>query len=356
MVGRAVRRAVDELNRGEQPTVTHLPEQKEGFPKVLCLDANHWIGLAQARNGLPRGSRYRAPLRAIEEAISGGKLVAPICVANALEAAKPGNADQRERLARFMVDLSRNHALINNLDLKKAEIEIALRRLYLGDSHTSGLRSRLLLRGMTAAATGTLFEIHTGNPTMDAIVNRSMLDPEVSTAELAHALPRETVEAFRQADTKSAATFAAIRKLDSHLSMDDRRLLGMRILLEEGSNFDEIVQATLKVHDINSASFRDWLSDPANVAKFTDAIPGLDVSTTLMLRRDRNCDALPRPTDVEDLFFLEVAIPYANIVLAEHLWTNIANQTALPGRYGTVILGNPEELPGALAAAGCTTA
>jgi hypothetical protein len=349
-----LRRAKAEMQRGERRNLNRLPSSKSEFPKLLCLDMLHWIGLAQAGNGLQKGRRYETPLTAVEEAVSKGTLVVPICGANVLEAAKPGDARQRERLARFMVRLSGNQSLINNISLQHIQTEIALRTHYLREATglAATLRRRMVLPGVAAAATGRLLQIDTGNSEVDAILNHALLDPEISVAGLVDALDRPTVATLRRDDIRAATRFSAIRELDKHLPADARRLLGMRRLLEEGS-FADKVQVVLKELGVDSTEFRDWISEEDNLKKFTNAIPSVDVPATLMLHRDRNRDAPPRANDMDDLSFLEVAIPYANIVVAEKLWVNVANQTTLPQRYGTMVISDPGHLPDLLTAAGC---
>src|SRR5262245_19444242 len=89
-----------------------LPERKGDFPKCLILDQNKWIDLARAHYNKPGGELFREVLRVAREAVSAGKLIIPFSMINAVEAMAARDSDRRERLARFMVDLSQNQTIM----------------------------------------------------------------------------------------------------------------------------------------------------------------------------------------------------------------------------------------------------
>lgn len=129
LVGRVVERRA----RGALPEVRSLPADKTAFPKLLCLDQNQWIYLAQAHANL-NGQRERlgAALDAIRTSTAAGRLVVPILGTNAVEAAEPMDGARRERLARFMVDLSHNHSAVHDVPVGMIELRNSIRRHYLG--------------------------------------------------------------------------------------------------------------------------------------------------------------------------------------------------------------------------------
>src|SRR5947208_16567457 len=98
-----------------------LPESKNAFPKCLYLDENKWIDLARAHYGKPGGEPFRDALWAVEAAVGVGTLVVPFSVVNAIEAAAPRGAGRRERLVRFMAELSGNCTILPDTTIRPAE-------------------------------------------------------------------------------------------------------------------------------------------------------------------------------------------------------------------------------------------
>jgi hypothetical protein len=126
-----VRRAAERLTAGVRQQRRTLPDDKAQYPKLLCLDQNKWIDLARAHYLLDEGVTFRPALDAVREAVGKGTLVVPFTAANVYEAAEPANEARRERLARFMVDLSANHSLINHQIVMREELTRAIAVHYL---------------------------------------------------------------------------------------------------------------------------------------------------------------------------------------------------------------------------------
>jgi hypothetical protein len=72
------RRLQERAGHGERPVVVNLPEGKAGYPRLLCLDMNMWVGLASAHYGQPKGENFKSALGSIQQAIDRGQLVVPV--------------------------------------------------------------------------------------------------------------------------------------------------------------------------------------------------------------------------------------------------------------------------------------
>jgi hypothetical protein len=77
------------------------------------------------------------------------------------------------------------------------------------------------------------------------------------------------------------------------------------------------------------------------------------VQLSLTLARDRDLVRGIHPNDVRDVFWLGVAVPYANLVVAENFWAHHVRAEHLDTKYGTVVITDARELPRELAALGC---
>src|ERR1700690_3595712 len=150
----AVRRAAERREAGARLLPRRLPENKSQDPKLLCLDQNKWIDLGRAHYGKEGGAPFRAALETVRAAIAAGKLVVPVLGANLYEAAEPMDEGRRQRLARFMVDLSENHSLVNHQVVLRWELRRAVLGLFLKRPAVRAIRPALMRFGMFAAATG----------------------------------------------------------------------------------------------------------------------------------------------------------------------------------------------------------
>ena len=116
-------RYVDLARRGRLPAPRQTPvlsAKKGEAPRLLILDLNAWIELGRAHFADPR-NRARPgaveALQAIRAGIAGGSLVLPVTGMNLIEALRVGRKDRLRRLASFMVELSGNISMTEEVQL-----------------------------------------------------------------------------------------------------------------------------------------------------------------------------------------------------------------------------------------------
>ena len=80
--------------------------------KYLYLDQNIWIYLSQVYYGKKTNEIYSKLLEKIKFLVDKKKLVVPINLANEVEVKKISDKNRREKLARFMVDVSKGYCFI----------------------------------------------------------------------------------------------------------------------------------------------------------------------------------------------------------------------------------------------------
>ena len=348
-----IQRVSQRLERGEHLPHVSLPQDKAAFPKMLSLDQNHWIYLSQANLGLNgQQDRLGGALAAIRAATATGRLLVPVLGTNALEVGEHRDAGRRERLAKFMVDVSGNLSALNHIITRSFELRSAMSRHYCGAVTETPIRSNLVQRAMYAAVSGRTPSGNTGDSTMDRLLTESLFEPEVSAAALAHVASREMIATFRERDIEGARFVEGVRAIDADLTTQRRRLLELRNVLSGGSLAKRLEPIQLDL-GIDPAQFKSWLDTDENLLRLIDDVPSLDVTATLMLERDRNRDHRTHRNDGKDFSFLDVAIPYANIVVAERSWASIARSSGLADKYGTAVSADAAELPELLQRAGC---
>ncbi len=348
-----VNRAAERRETGSRRASTRrLPSDKAEYPKLLCLDQNKWIDLARAHYGREDGAPFKDALGAVRKGVASGKLVVPVTGANIDEATEHFDEGRRERLARFMVDLSENQCLVNHQIVLRWELRQAVLSLFVKRAAPL-VRGSLLQPGMFAAQMGKVPSFETGNPELDALLSDAMHDPEIAVTSIVGAIDRATIQELRENEERTAAVIEGIRRVDAHLSREERRQLEMRNLLTKGTTATKL-NAVLDDLGVDAAAFRFWLSEGTRFKDFTDAIPTIDVPTTLMLQRDRNPGHRTHPNDGKDFAFLKVAIPYANVVVTERSWGHFAAASGVADRYDTIVERDATRLPHLLETLGCT--
>ena len=80
--------------------------------KYLYLDQNIWIYLAQVYYGEKKNEIYSQVLEKITFLIQNKKLIVPINLSNVIEAHKIKNKKRREKLAKFIVNVSKGYCFI----------------------------------------------------------------------------------------------------------------------------------------------------------------------------------------------------------------------------------------------------
>lgn len=328
-----------------------LPVDKHDFPKLLCLDLNKWVDLACAHYGRRGGESYADALEAIKTAVNKGSLVVAVASANIEEAAEPRDVARRERLSRFMVSLSRNHSLTNGIEVLQEELRVAVAR------HARGvelppIRPSLLHRGMHAAVMGATVPKLAADAELVELANEVMLDDELAAFLLVHFTGQELVSEMRQVAVDTTSKLEQVRAIDAHLSIDERRQLELGNFLKDGPVAD-MLNSALRDAQLSASNFRDWLSTPANLLAFARDVPSVNVTSTLMLLRDVNKGHRCHVNDGKDFQFLQLAVPYANVVVAEKSWTHFLRNSQLDRHYETRVLTDVAELPGVLGELGC---
>lgn len=321
-----------------------LPENKAEFPKCLYLDQNFWIGLAQAAIGHAAGERYKPSLSAIQQSSDSGKLIVPLSQVHFIEASIPGREERRSKLMNFMLALSRGKRLADYKRTRPIEIENSIRRW----RGMGGLRPvRPSIVGEEFAA--TLDVPAEQRPIIDSFIRSPS---EFHSMFMAISGDRENVNQTIAREDAGVAELENIRKLgQAHLAGNQREILAYAEQFREQSVFDEL---SLSLEKTN-VPLADWVTDimsvPLQLLRFSEDIPFIDVHVRLMLLHGPNLSREYSGSDVRDLVWLPMALPYSNIVAGEKCWTTLA--MPLARKYSTILINRPERLPAALEAEGC---
>jgi len=350
IIAKLLLRTQERRLRGERPNLVTLPRAKGAFPKLLCLDLNKWVDLARAHYGKPGAHVFRPALEAIRAAVSRGRLVVPIAAANAREAMVPMNVERRRRLVEFMVELSGNHCLANDVDVIVREMDEAIWNLWLRPPLTPLVRERLVQRGVTAAIKGGLPVITGVDPETSTFLVDTLDEPEITILMLMNLLTPEEAKNKRQRANETASISMQIRQHTPNRSMEEQRRAASVSLFQGGLAREQLRELFTDQYATRDR-FLSWLADDDNAVRFAAAVPGIDVMMTLILVRNRNPNHKTHSNDGEDFAFLRTALPYANIVVTENSWGHFARSSGLADRYGTVVISDLIDLPDTLTGA-----
>ncbi len=330
-----------------------LPESKDDFPKLLYLDQNKWIDLSRAHYGRPDGETFRDALTAIRRALEAGKLIVPFSAVNIVELEADRRADRRERLARFMVDLSCNRTILPFMPIRSWEIRNAVHAFY-ERSEPGSIRPSIVREGIANAWTRQ-FRVTGPSAEVEAAVLQHLNSAETALhCLLDSAEQRELTDQFR---AEEATTLRILENVRARCAADgittEWRLVAELFRYLGGGHVGYALVAVLEEIGISVQSFFDRFATPAEFNQFFANVPTLGVFLTLLLARDQD---LLRPidqNDARDLIWLSVALPYSNLVVSEKYWSHMVRSCRLDRKYGTTILTDARELPGRLEEMGC---
>jgi hypothetical protein len=301
---------------------------------IVYLDQNAWIALAR---GAWDKSAHPAEHEALVTLIAGIKqngLIVPLSFANLYETMKVNIPDRRLNLARVQAVISEGRVFRG-------------RRRILADTLRDYLAARFDLARTPAADRWFLSDLW-----LEAAADYSpeLYDFQVSGRVLRYIRdnPVQTLldylaftdddiraEAVRRYSAGSADLVAAIerrRAIASGLSFALRkRAYGARMIIDEC----DFILETGRSLGLPWSDIRDVGSQL--VRRFTVDIPLFDVERELVVRlEDQN-----RPiheNDLRDLSAFTTALPFADVMIAEKPFVNLARQARLDVRYGTAML------------------
>jgi hypothetical protein len=329
-----------------------LPASKSDFPKCLCLDQNKWIDLARAHYGKQGGESFQDALRAVRTAIDSGKLVVPFSAVNAVEAMISRDSGRRERLARFVVELSGNRTVLPEHAACALEIRNAVRRLF-GTGSPQAVRPSILQQGLIHAL-GMVIEVLGSAEKMEAGVAHIRSSQLTVEFLLMVSGKREGIDQALVGEMAAVGIFEQDRDRFAAMSLEQRRWLEFLGLFFGTGRYRADLATALRDLNIHVRDFRARVHSPQDAMRFLADVPNLDVLLTLRLARDQDLSRAIERNDIRDLDWISVAVPYSNIVVAENYWGHKVRATGLDGRYGTVLITDLRTLPEQLQTMGCS--
>jgi hypothetical protein len=298
-------------------------------PKVLFLDQNKWIDLARASVAPEANKEHRSVLEFLVAKVECGELLIPLTAANIFETERTKNVKQRFDLAYTQVLLS--GARVFRGYYRQLEVEVAAilaKRYGLPASEPEPLwfLSDIFFESQ-AEASDPRFQLASfpnavkfvGKRPQQALFEYLMGTREI-TREVALRQYAEGAEQLR-------AAIEERRQRDKTESLALRRRIYSAVTaINIQPKLIEIVESLgLPVHclaDSSGAALRAVIRET----------PAFHIEVELALK----LEALSRPITSHDMCDMRSfcsVLPYADIVVAENLFTNLARQAGFQGEY-----------------------
>ncbi len=319
--------------------------------KRIYLDQNKWIDLAAAAKGLKKGERHQDALTLAQAGVARGYASFPLSFIHYIETENRRPWQARQELARTMAMLSRFHTIAPLDVVLPHEIDLAFQGIF-------GLP--LVARDAQVFGVGVSHATNHPMPAFRVPEDKRSDSEFVRRFEGWAADYREWVMLGGfppKAGVDESEFDTAQKEVGERLAQEQERYRLSR--REGGWHTGERSKRVSKA--VAFAGWKDELSEALGraglhwghlyalkrdgMSRLVEAIPIIHVASELQRQREAAADKPWDPHDVNDIFFLIVALVYCDIVVTEKQWVDLARRSGLDQRYRTVLLNDLVDLP-----------
>ncbi len=311
-------------------------------PKYLYLDQNIWIYLGQVHYGINNDKNLVRILEKIKRLVDDNKLIVPINVTNVVELYKASDSGKRERLAKFMISISKGYCFIQFVYLTEVEIINLIRKIF-------GL-SELNIQEQ-AIGQGTHFLIAEGIPPR---LTSDKLDDSILQLMNEHLV--------RTQSTPEAILDLMLNHRSIFFNNKNEKLFDSMVNEIETIRNDEYkIKDKNYRHKVRIAKYIMQIINPVlaelcveyrfppsaiipqgitfkQIMKLFKELPILYTFFCLTSERDRIPNRPIQKNDIYDIASLSFAIPYCDYVVGERFFISIAKKKNLDKLYNTILL------------------
>lgn len=313
--------------------------------EVVYLDQKDWIFLAKGYYN--NQFKVNKEICNLVLGASEKKTVFPLSIIHLEETLRHLNPKKRERLATFMIKVSRGYSILPANSIMKSEVrQAALKKLGLptidirkivigrGISHMLGAKGELKRK---EGASGPELSEEAKRKILDYVDSPQALLKLLTTQEIA-----EQTQRIRQTHTSAVEKMEEIRRRNIAIKDNNLRyrVCIARFLIDViGPWFvDVVTEYNLPIKPI----MEKWTQK--EFTEFFQNMPTAYCLFTLTYRRDQYIQRPIAKNDINDIWALTMAIPYCDIVVTESMWATIARQSKLDKIYNTLILSSAKDL------------
>jgi hypothetical protein len=326
-------------------------------PRLVYLDLNHWIPLAQAATGHAQGAGYREALDACRTAKATGAALFPLSATHYIEMYNIKDPRQRRDIAAVMEELSGFATLVSRSVVMVAEVRAVLDAVVGREASTDtvdllgfgwgpafGKRGGLRMRDadgrdvthqLSAALTAALAKA-------DLQLERAFLAGPPDE-ELPALLEQgyDALAAIKVAQQRAQREEELRVKLDADPRWRRGRLRDVVAARELRHELFDIVEAALRRRGL---AWGDVLGDRESLRRFMGAMPSTDVAIALKIKRHRDATLGWIANDINDIDALSLAVPYCDLVVTEKFAHHLLTTSRVAERMNTVVMRSMSEL------------
>ncbi len=307
-------------------------KQKNQYPKYLYLDQNFWIYLGQVHYGKIKDPTLLSILKKLKQAVANNKLIIPINLTNAYETRKQSNVGRRERLAKFIVSLSKGYAFVPFVYIEEFEVENIIRQKL----KLSNINIR-----ETAIGKGVFYLIHDGNAPG---IRSDKLDQEIKDlmkekAEEHFSKEEQVLDFILNLNPDNDTSDITILKLEALRTQGQKikdkkykRKLGMAQFLAN-MVVPKIAFLCLKYKILPSIFELGKGMD--KIIEFLENLPFFNTYYLLHKGLDEIPDHPINSHDLQDIYSFCFALPYCDYVAGENYVIALARRNKIDELYGT---------------------
>lgn len=303
-------------------------------PRLLYLDQNAWIALAQGAWDKTAHPRQYAALVRIITAIQGGHVIAPLSFTNIYETAKINDPVRRTHLAGVQSSLSAGRVFRGRRRILEETLSTVLAERF--QIERPAPASDWFLSDLWFEAAADYSPEIYGFTVPDALLIHMRQDPgHALFAFLTAGDETIRVESVRRYSADSAALVARLEARRALVAGETfalrRRAYAAQLLVDELDAILSIAR-TLGLPWTTAADFG------ASLAKrLILDLPVLNVERELVVRLEDQARATEE-NDLRDMAAFITILPLADLFVAERQFVNLAHQAGLGRQYGTTLL------------------
>lgn len=322
-------------------TVTDMVSKSK--VRVVYLDQKCWIDIARKYYG-ESSEQEKKLIQKIFVASQECRAIFPLSIPHLEETMRISNKQRRNRLAFLMAKISRGYAFqpYLNLNIRNEVQNIVLKKLGLP---TLDIRNYVLKQGIShlLGAKAELRRRKDAKSELPEEIKKKLLDLLESPEAIEFALKQKTPKSMDKGREEIVITMENIRKDLLRFKDNDLR---KRVFLAR--NIYAMVLPELAKISYECKLPKDFFikekPNRRDIYEFLDNIPSALCLFTLIYQRDQQLQRPIKTNDINDIWFLTLALPYSDIVVTEKMWASIARRTHLDRKCNVIVLSSISEL------------
>lgn len=307
----------------------------------IYLDQNKWIDIARAFYGREDGKDYIEIMSLLTKLSESQKIILPISLTHYIETARPENQSRRERLAKFMISLSKCNSILPFHAVREYEVKNAVLKK-INKPPIFDIENAVIGKGLAFTTGGEI-----GVPEEYKHLKKEIKELESSEATtfelIVNSFDRDLAKEFKDEDIKLLTEYEKNRKENqSKYSEEECESLAIFSIVRE--RILPILVPFVKEIGLTVEKFCDLFITRKDWVDFFYSIPTLDIWINLNHLKEMDKNRPLHRNDTNDIAFLTMAIPYCDIVVAEKYWIAMLKRLKYDERYGVKLYEDINDL------------